>query len=114
VPAALSGGPSVLLQQLPGSADLQLVVRSQVIHPHLKGQAVDGFRPGGHAEGLVAQAQLTEGLPSLPVEGGAPVRGRPESTKYIGSALQLLGSQWRRAVLAVLGSWIQACFSMAP
>jgi len=45
--------------------------------------------------------------------GGAPVRGRPESTKYIGSELQLLGSQWIRAVLAVLGSWIQACFSTA-
>jgi hypothetical protein len=36
--------------------------------------------------------------------GGAPVSGRPESTKYIGSADQLLGSQWNRAVLAVLGS----------
>ena len=71
VPAALSGGPGVLLQQLLGSADLQLVVRSRVIHPHLKGQAVDGLRQGGHAEGLVGQAQLTEGLPSLPVEGGA-------------------------------------------
>jgi len=32
--------------------------------------------------------------------GGAPVRGRPESTKYIGSALQLLGSKWNHAVLA--------------
>jgi len=41
-------------------------------------------------------------------------RFRPESTKYIGSSLQLLGSQWNRAVLADLGSWIQACFSMAP
>ena len=46
--------------------------------------------------------------------GGAPVNGRPESTKYIGSALQLFGSQWNRAVLAVFGSWIQACFSTAP
>lgn len=40
--------------------------------------------------------------------GGAPVSGRPESTKYIGSADQLLESQWNRAVLAVLGPWIQA------
>jgi len=71
VPAALSGGPGVLLQQLLGSPDLQLVVRSRVIHPHLKGQAVDGFRPSGHAEGHVSPAQLTEGCPSLPVEGGA-------------------------------------------
>lgn len=71
MPAALPGGPGFLFQQLPGSADLQLVVRSRVLHPHLKGQAVDGLRPGGHAEGLVGQAQLTEGLPSLPVEGGA-------------------------------------------
>ncbi len=40
--------------------------------------------------------------------GGAPVKGRPLSTKYQGSWLQLFRSQWNRAVLAVLGSWIQA------
>ena len=71
MPAALSGGPGVLLQQLQGSGDLQLVVWSRVIHPHLESQAVDRVRPGGHAEGFVGQAQLTEGLPSLPVEGGS-------------------------------------------
>jgi hypothetical protein len=38
----------------------------------------------------------------------APGSGRPESTKYIGCALQLLGSRWNRMVLAVLGSWIHA------
>ena len=70
MPAALSGGPGVLLQQLLGSTDLQPVVRGLGIHPHLESQAVDGFRPGGHAEGLVAQAELAEGLPSLPVKGG--------------------------------------------
>ena len=70
MPAALPGGPGVLLQQLPGSGDLQLVVWSRVIHAHLESQAVDRFRPGGHAEYLVGQAQLTEGLPSLPMEGG--------------------------------------------
>jgi hypothetical protein len=43
VPAARSGGPGVLLQQLLGSADLQLVVRSRVIHPHPEPQAVDRF-----------------------------------------------------------------------
>lgn len=64
MPAALSSGPGVLLQQLPGSADLRLVVWSRVIHPHQKGQAVESLRPGGHDEGLVRQAQLTEGLPS--------------------------------------------------
>lgn len=56
MPAALSGGPAVLLQQLLGSTDLQLVVRGLGIRPHLESQAVDGFRPGGHAEGLVGQA----------------------------------------------------------
>jgi hypothetical protein len=41
------------------------------MHPHPEPKAVDRFRPGGHAEGLVGQAQLTEGLPSVPVKGGA-------------------------------------------
>ena len=56
VPAALSGGPAVLLQQLLGSADLQLVVRGRLLHPYLDGQAVNRVKPGGHAEGLVGQA----------------------------------------------------------
>jgi hypothetical protein len=71
VPADLSGGTGVLLQQLPGSVDLQVMVWSRVIQSHLKGQAVDRFRPGGHAESLVGQAQLTERLPSLQLMGGA-------------------------------------------
>ena len=71
MPAALSGGPAVLLQQLLGSTDLQPVVRGLGIRPHLESQAVDVVRPGGHAEGLVGQAELTEGFPSLPVKGGS-------------------------------------------
>lgn len=39
----------------------------------------------------------------------APGSGRPESTKNIGCALQLLGSKWNRIVLVVLGSCIHAC-----
>ena len=46
--------------------------------------------------------------------GGAPGSGRPESTKYIGCALQLLGSKWNRIVLAVLESWIHACLLTPP
>ena len=80
MPAALSGDPGVPPQPLPGSADLQLVVRSRVIYPHLESQVGDRFRPGGHAEGLVGQDQLTEGLPSLPVERapGAGLQGQQE------------------------------------
>lgn len=52
----------------------------------------------------------------LPVlsSGGASVSGPPEFTKYIGSALQLLGSHGNPAVLAVLGSWFQASASWRP
>ena len=54
------------------------------------------------------QVQVAAGLEQ---RGSAKERA-PKSTNYIRSDYQLLGSQWNRAALAVLASWIQACFFM--
>jgi hypothetical protein len=43
VPAALSSAPGVLLEQLPGSADLQPVIRRWIMHLHPEHRAVYRF-----------------------------------------------------------------------
>ena len=79
-----------------GALDGWLVPQGSTSTPHW---GFTGCQPRSLSASHNLRASLRRMRRRVFRSGGAPVSGRPESTKYIGSPDQLLGSQWNRAAM---------------